>query len=224
MHWIKGLPFIAAYGQGPHSRPRPWIDYNYWESTVNRILTRMLLAVILLLSALIARGEPEGIQVTRTNGRDYFHLCFSLTPANSELTVPLSQRAPRYGGSNEYQFAEGGQFEVFVRNSMFPVPASYTDAELLILRMPWTNPDLPGADQYITEKRALFERIRNMKESGTGTVDVVIEFDPGDRFVKVLSTNPPKLEVLGRNIFFRQAYGRYISHVGPLSTKVLGAR
>jgi len=59
----------------------------------------------------------------------------------------------------------------------------------------------------------LYNRIKEMKESGRGSVDVVIELNP---YVRVKSKNPLELELTNRNVFFRSAHGRYIDYVGQL--------
>ena len=72
------------------------------------------------------------------------------------------------------------------------------------------------ADQYISEKQELFTRIKEMVESQRGSVEVTIELNP---FVNILSENPLEIELSGRNIFFRQAHGRYIDYVGTLKSE-----
>ena len=143
----------------------------------------------------------------------YYHIRFSLTPDNTVLTVPLSERKPQYSDNNDYVFAEGGQFEVFVERSKFPIPSPYSERKYLILRMPWTNISMETADQYIAEKYELFKRIKEMKETQQGSVEVSIELNP---FVNVISEDPLQLELSNRNIFFRQAHGRHIDYVGSL--------
>ena len=134
----------------------------------------------------------------------YYHIRFSLTPDNTVLTVPLSERKPRHSDNNDYIFAEGGQYEVFVENKKFPFPNPLLERKCLILRMPWTNPDMENASQYIAEKYELFTKIKEMKETQSGSVEVTIELNS---YMNVLSKNPLEIELSGRNIFFRQAHG-----------------
>ncbi|MFW6457541.1 MAG: hypothetical protein ACOC0A_04525 [Planctomycetota bacterium] len=158
-------------------------------------------------------ASNSDIHVVPGKYRTYYHIRFRLTPENCELSVPVSERQPKYSDTNEYSFSEGGQFEVFVRKADFPIPSPYPDREFLILRMPWTNPSESNAEQFISAKRKLFERIRKMKEEGGEPVEVTIELNP---YVKVLSEDPLTVELEQRNIFFRQAYGQYIDYVGEL--------
>ena len=177
------------------------------------MIQRTIMTAFLSMAAVTAGGGEVDIHVAPGKYNEYYHLRFGLTPDNCELTVPLTERRHRYAGNNEYTFAEGGQFEVFVRTSAFPVPAPHTDREFLILRMPWTDPDHPKASRFIARKRKLFDAILAMKTRGEGAVDVVVELNP---FVNVLKKNPLILELSGRNIFFRQAHRQYIDYVGPL--------
>ena len=161
------------------------------------------------------RAVPE-IHVAHGKYGDYYHVRFTLTPDNCELTVSLSERRPRYSDSNEYTFAEGGQFEVFVRKQDFPVPSPHTSRTFLILRMPWTDPSAQHAEKHISAKRVLFDKIKRMKTEGKGTVEVVVELNP---YVTVLNRDPLTVELSGRNIFFRQAHSQYIDYVGPLKSR-----
>ena len=145
---------------------------------------------------------------------NYYHLRFQLTPDNCELSIPNEQRLPKYSKSNIYKFDQGGQFEVFIHASAFPVHAEtpMNKPEYMILRMPWTNPDEPDARQKIAEKRILFDRIQTMKTEGKGNVEVIIQLDHAE----VLTKQPLTVKMTGINVFFRQADGRYINDVGPL--------
>ncbi len=165
------------------------------------------------VALMILAASAAEVNVAPGRYRDYYHVHFRLTPENCELSVPVSERQPKYSESNEYEFSEGGQFEVFVRKADFPIPAPHTDREFLILRMPWTDPEYGEAEQYIAGKRALFDRIHKMKAEAEGTVGVVVQLNP---YVEILNEDPPDVVLTGRNIFFRQAYGKYIDYVGPL--------
>lgn len=169
-----------------------------------------IVSVIWLTWVIAGYAAQPTVTVNQIGNRTYYHLQFSLTPQSIQLNVPISERYHRHAGSNEYYFADGGQFEVFVDKNAFPIPAPHCEKQYLILRMPWTAPDLPHAKEYIAEKRVLFDRIKKMKDSCNGSVEVTIELNP---FVNVVRKDPLKLEMAGRNIFFRQANGRYVDHV-----------
>ncbi len=143
---------------------------------------------------------------------DYYHLKFILTPENTELTVSMKERRDKWG-KNEYEFTPRGQFEVFVDKSVFPVSAPHFERKHLILRMPGTEPNSVNADEYIAQKKQLFENIKKMKLSGEGKVEVIVQLNP---YMEVISKDPLRLELSGRNIFFRDAGGKYIDYLGPL--------
>ena len=172
--------------------------------------------IFLLVATPIFAAEFSGINVAHGKYNDYYHMIFTLTPQNCELAVPSSERKNKYGESNQFSFSEGGQFEVFIRKTVFPIPAPHTESEFLILRMPWTDPSSGDAERNILVKRRLFERIRNMKTEGKGRIEVTIELNP---YITVLNKNPLKIELSGRVIFFRQVHGQYIDHVGLLNPK-----
>lgn len=164
-------------------------------------------------ASLLFAGD-SAIHVVQGEARKYYHVRFDLAPENCELTVPITERMPRYSESNTYAFTSWGQFEVFVRRAAFPVPAPHTQREFLILRMPGTDPHThPEAKRLLASKRDLFDALQRMKTEGAGTVSVIVELNP---FMRVLNQDPLRIELTGRNIFFRQAYGQYIDYLGPL--------
>ena len=177
---------------------------------------RTIIAICLLLSAPLAAEETQTIHVASGKYQDYYHFRFEFTPVNCELTVPFTERKQKYTDSNEYTFSEGGQFEIFIRKTMFPVSAPHADWEFLILRMPWTSLSNAHANRFISEKRKLFDRIQKMKTKGKGNVEVTVELNP---YVTVIKKQPLTLELSERNIFFRQAYGQYIDYAGSLKQK-----
>ena len=177
-----------------------------------KLFFRITLAC-LVFTTNISVAKALKIHIAHGRFHDYYHMQFTLTPENCELTIPISERHPIYTESNTYTFAEGGQFEVFVRKSDFPIPSPGIHSKFLILRMPWTAPSYADSENYIRAKGILFDRIRKMKTKGKGSVEIIIELNP---YITVRKKNPLKIELSGRNIFFRQAYGRYINYVGAL--------
>ena len=158
--------------------------------------------------------SANSIVVAAGKCNDYYHVKVTLTPENSELTVSFDERPQTTPYiDNKYEFSSWGQFEVFVDRNVFPVPAPHFTKKYLILRMPGTKPGSEKAKKYIEEKRRLFEEIKNMKLSGKGQVEVIVELNP---YINVLSKDPLRVELSGRNIFFRDAHGRYIDYLGPL--------
>jgi hypothetical protein len=148
------------------------------------------------------------------NGHEFYHLRYLLTPGNCELSVSNKDRKPRYSNSNAYKFEQGGQFEVFIRYSEFPIATETPDnePEFMILRMPYTSPEEPNADQKIANKRVLFDRIQQMKAEGKGSVEVIIEL----AHVTLVEKQPISVKMKGINVFFRHASGSYIDYTGPL--------
>lgn len=163
-----------------------------------------------------AEEKAELHVVTGKYGHQFYHLRYLLTPGNCELTLPHDQRPPRYGDSNASTFEQGGQFEVFIPASAFPVAVETPDNKpgFLILRMPYTAPDDQDAARKIAGKRSLFDRIQRMKREGKESVEVVIELPLNQ--VEVLEKHPLKVKMSGINLSFRQAFGRYIGYTGPL--------
>ena len=142
----------------------------------------------------------------------YYHVVLALQPDMFELIVPVSKRQPKYTQSNGYEFTDEGQFEIFLWRDRIPVSAP-TCRKYLILRTPATMPSSHGAVNKIAKKRELFEAIRNLKTSSSGSMNVVVELNP---YVYVVRTAPLKLELTGCNVFFRQSKGEYVDYVGPL--------
>jgi hypothetical protein len=143
----------------------------------------------------------------------YYHLLLKLRSQDFELTVPIDQRRPRYETDNRYEFKSNGQFEIFVSKEAFPVPAPKC-ARYIIVRMPGTNPSTPDITRKLEQKRALFNALKELKSSGADVLDVAIELNP---YVQVVTRDPLQLELTQCNVFFRQAAGAYVDHVGPLS-------
>jgi hypothetical protein len=175
------------------------------------------LLLCLLGTPIQAVAGSGAVHVVQGEARKYYHVRFDLTPENCELSVPLTERMPRYSDSNTYEFTSWGQFEVFVRRTAFPVPAPHTNREFLILRMPATDPGShPKGKRLLARKRDLFDAILRMKTENAGRVEVIVELNP---FMRVVSHDPLRVELTGRNIFFRQAYGQYIDYMGPLRSE-----
>lgn len=174
----------------------------------------LLLIFVCVYTPLLA-GDLE---ITKSKGqfKNYYHLEFDLTPDNSVLTVSNVERKPRYSRSNKYSFSAGGQFEVFIKRDNFPVKLIKNRSKFLILRMPWTSSVNEKSELYISEKLKLFHKIKQMHIRKSGKVKVVIELNP---YINILSKNPLKIELTKRNMFFRQAHGRYIDYVGNIIQK-----
>ena len=185
------------------------------NKTIKKIIAKVGLIICQLIACFaIATADEDNTAIYTAKGKywDYYHIKFTLTPDNTLLTL---KGYYKYGPS-KYEF-EDGMFQVFIPKNKFPIPAPNCK-EYIILRMPGTLDDSPHKEQYVAEKKALFDRIKEMKESGKGQVDVVIQLNESNFGIKVKSKNPLKVEIEGANVFFRDAHGRYIDYVGPLKT------
>jgi hypothetical protein len=149
----------------------------------------------------LASGEM-GSTIVVNPGRygPYYHMRFALTAAAIDFTT--SDRRTR----------DGGQFELRLRPERFPVPAPRCRTSL-ILRMPWTAPNVPEATKKIAAKQALLERILALEYTPDAVVSVVLELNP---YVEVISSTPLRLRLTECNIFFRHALGGYVDDTGSL--------
>lgn len=158
-------------------------------------------------------ASPPAIHVSEGKHTQYYHVLLNLRSQDFELTVPASERRPRYGSENRYELSEDGQFEIFVHKDAFPVSAP-TCERYIIVRMPGTAPSSPDAAHKLARKRALFDALKELKTAGTGQQALAVELNP---YVQVVSRTPLRLELTQCNAFLRQAHGAYIDHVGSLS-------
>ncbi|MDD3295795.1 MAG: hypothetical protein PHU64_00360 [Candidatus Omnitrophica bacterium] len=176
-----------------------------------------VLFLLFFANAIASEVNPSAkpkIYVSTHRGIDYYHMKYTLTPDNVELTLPTYHK---YGPS-EY-FFEYGNFQLFIPKEKFPISAPNCNTHI-ILRMPMTMGDVfakryytSEQERYIAEKRAVYDKIKQIKESGRGELEVVVELNP---YVKVKQEEPLEVELEWCNVFFRDAYGQYIDYVGPL--------
>jgi hypothetical protein len=149
---------------------------------------------------LASAGAVSAIVVNPGRYGPYYHMRFVLTAAAIDFTA--SDRRAR----------SGGQFELRLRPEHFPVPAPHCRSSL-ILRMPWTAPNVPEATKKIVAKQALLERILTLEQNPQAVVPVVLELNP---YVEIVSSTPLQLRLTQCNVFFRQAVGGYVDDTGPL--------
>jgi len=142
-------------------------------------------------------GEGE-IKIFANPGRygPYYHLQLQLTA--SSIDFDLSDSTP----------SSGGQFEIRLRPESFPVPAPNCRGPI-ILRMPWTAPDAPGAKEKIAAKEVLLKRILALRQLSGEVLPVVVELNP---YVEVVGRDPLQLQLTQCNVFFRHAFGAYVDH------------
>ena len=158
-------------------------------------------------------GTPD-IAVSPGKYNNYYHIRLTLHSDDFELSIPASQRPPKYSDDNDYLFNEGGQFEVFIKRDSFPIPLKGSpNSRYITLRMPRTNPEIPGATLFINEKKQVFDELADIKKSHYKSLTVAVELNP---YIKVVQESPLSLQLTEPNVFFRQAFGRYINYIGPL--------
>lgn len=194
------------------------------KGSFRRLATWSLLGSVCVLCVLISlheasagsdgttRAPGPAIHVSHGKHSDYYHILLTLRPDMFDLSVSEEHRPPPYKERNVYEFAEGGQFEIFIHKEQFPVPTPKCK-KYVILRMPATDPSSVGAASKIPQKKALFDRIKLLKESSRGELEVAIELNP---YVRVVSRQPLQVELTECNAFFRHASGAYVDHTGPL--------
>jgi len=136
------------------------------------------LSIIILLFATFQLLAQE-VSVSAGKYVDYYHIQYDLIPN-------------QYFINAEYGFNEGGQFEVFVPKSYFPIDAPNCN-ENIIIRMPYSANE--------KRKRALYDALLSSKD-----VTVTLELNP---YIKVLSKAPLQVELEYCNVFFRHRAGDY---------------
>jgi hypothetical protein len=125
------------------------------------------------------------------SGEPYYHLHYLL---NSENLLEIESYSQQEFKQN------GGQFEVLLKRSAFPV-ASPNCHSNLILRMPWVP---PGSD--LSAKYDLYQNILAVHSQRLDTVTVFIELNP------YVQENEQGITLTQCNVFFRHANSQYIAH------------
>src|SRR5712692_8724664 len=138
---------------------------------------------------------PPIIVVNPGRYTPYYHMPFNLTAAVIDFSRSDRSASP------------GGQFTVRLHPARFPVPAPSCRGDL-ILRMPWTAPNVPEAARKIATKVALLDRILELEHRPDGVVPVVLELNP---YVQTISRTPLLLRLSQCNLFFRQVLGAYVN-------------
>lgn len=156
------------------------------------ILTFITISFFILLSVKLFANNNQNISIHHGKYSDYYHIKYKLTKNNF-----LMPKAP---------ILNNGQFEINLYKEKFPIPASNCKGKL-ILRMPSTLSDSEGRKESIQKKKILYNEIKNIYDTGKGSIDVIIELNP---YIIVKSKNPLKLELENCNIFFRTKNDNYM--------------
>lgn len=132
------------------------------------------------------------------NGKSYYHLNYSLSKDNIYLLDRLSQS----------QFHQsGGQFEIILVKEGFPVAAPNCKSNI-ILRMPWTNPNIKHSVELIDDKYRLYKKISQVvDEKSNAEIPVILELNP---YIKLSND---KVQLTNCNVFFRHSKGAYVSKI-----------
>lgn len=178
---------------------------------MNHLIALLLTAAVLHAAPAV---EPQPV-IIKEDGRERILLTFHLTADNIDLEVPKLYRKQADGGDPGFRLKEGGQFDVYIKREFFPIqiPESCCDSHL-VLTMPYTNPRAPRGNENVGVQRRVFEQIRQLKQTGKGSVPVVIDLT---YYADVQSREPLKLMLNERQIYFRHR-GAYLPHTRPLKS------
>ena len=140
--------------------------------------------------------------------RAYYHLTLSLT---RDMLIESGRIVdPELG----YRFAEGGMFEIYLMPSALPEDVTAPGCSAVKARMFWTDPTKADAAVRIAEKRSLFQQIEALRRGEGEQVEVALELNP-----YVEKTPEAKLQLTQCVAFFRNAFGAYVPHDGPLDAR-----
>ncbi|MCA9709457.1 MAG: hypothetical protein KDK70_26690 [Myxococcales bacterium] len=159
----------------------------------------------------VAEAEPEPgpeLHLLQSGDKTYYHLELELKADDLVVSGPLMSR------DMAFTFSDGGQFEIYLRPETIPVPSPDCSGAL-ILRMPWTNPEVEGAEAAVEAKRTLFSELVELREGRRETQRVVVELNP---YIEVAHDDPRSVSLTQCNLFFRHAHATYayVDHLGPL--------
>jgi len=154
------------------------------------------------------RAAPPQPEIRKSDSGKAVHylMMFELTRDNTVFPGVDPDVSATPGAS--FTLRDGGQFEVEIMKSAFPVSAPACKTRL-ILRMPWTNSEAPQGKVAIADKEALFARLDKLRQRQLGAVPVAIDLSP---YVKATAA-PPGVELTACNIFFRDVGGRYVDMI-----------
>lgn len=174
---------------------------SFFYSFLNLLFISIIIGAGSMAYAGGEHNEEQSVVTSVVKDREYHHLEYILKQENILSLELLTDNQIR---------ANGGQFEVFIRKSMFPIEAPKCETAIS-LRMPWTNPKLADHQLFIDEKQKMYSKIKRVYEHGDshGT-HIVIELNP---YVEKVSEG---FKLTQCNVFFRHARGRYISYIGSL--------
>ena len=200
------------------------------NSNVKRIIRiGVIIIIFLFIQYQYVLGQQKfeiinGIMVYKsvTKGTIYRIFKFVLTPKNTLLPndpkvvvgLGLKRNALNYRkeilDEQSSNFKDYGQFEIYIPVEKFPLVNHKSGYG--IVRMPQTLVGIssrahskdPNRYDYVAEKQALYYQIEEMIKNQKGKVEVILEFPHHNS------------KEIKRNVYFRDAYGKYIDYIGQL--------
>jgi len=156
------------------------------------LITTLLSYILLSACSSIASesGYPYSVNLSKSN-KEYYHLLYNLNETNLVSIDNLTE---------EEFIRSGGQFEVIIKKSSFPIPAPNCKSNI-ILRMPWSE-----EKETLREKYNLYKNIE-LTKTNKSSLSVSIELNP---YITKINA---KISLTNCNVFFRTANSRYIPHV-----------
>lgn len=148
---------------------------------------------LIVLLSLSACAQTSSYYTYQHNGKEYFHVPYTLT-ANNMIDVETI--------STEQLIADGGQFEILIKKEAFPVRAPNCQANI-IARMPWTD-----QKEKLNSRVAVYNGIKSVLNGEAAATDVVLELNP------YVDKNEDGAYLTQCNVFFRVHQGQYINHLG----------
>lgn len=180
---------------------------------MNTFSARILYFLMAASFASVTCAAIPGLKAVKAGDSTQYLFEFDLKPYNFELDVPGYNPKLANGQQNNWQFREGGQFNLFIKREYFPVqiPESCCDS-YLVLTMPYTNPRLDGGKENIAAKKKLFDAITGLRKKEDGKLMVVIDLTP---YAEVVKKKPLEIKLTDRQIYFRQVDGLFVNHARP---------
>lgn len=142
-------------------------------------------------------------------------MTFTLTPSNTSLNIKPDY-VPDFLKFLSKKRQQGdfvdGFFLVYVPRGKFPLRArNYT--KFITLIMPKTEEN-EQKNQFVAEKKALFDKITQMVNSGTGSVEVILDLN---KYVQIVKKEPHIVELEDSVVYFRDVNGQYIGHTNAVT-------
>lgn len=169
----------------------------------------MLRSLSVFLCLIVSAVSANDITINTTNGHVYYHLEHTLHQGEFTLTHPQEFYDPKYPNiKGVCELGENGYFNLYISRDSFPVTAPNCNSE-------WLKVKMKGGNQAgVESKRKLWDQLQALQSGELDEAKVIIELNP---YVTLINADPLELELQYCNLFFRTAYGRYVTHLAPIS-------